>query len=33
MNGKTQPAYAPEFRQQIVELYAGASSFRASSNS
>ncbi len=22
MNGKTQPAYAPEFRQQIVELYA-----------
>ena len=22
MNGKRQPAYAPEFRQQIVELYA-----------
>ena len=22
MNGKTQAAYAPEFRQQIVELYA-----------
>ena len=22
MNGKTQPAYAPEDRQQIVELYA-----------
>ena len=22
MNGKTQPAYAPESRQQIVELYA-----------
>ena len=22
MNGKTRPAYAPEFRQQIVELYA-----------
>ena len=22
MNGKTQPAYAPEFRQQIVQLYA-----------
>ena len=22
MNGKTQPAYAPECRQQIVELYA-----------
>ena len=22
MNGKTQPMYAPEFRQQIVELYA-----------
>jgi len=22
MSGKTQPAYAPEFRQQIVELYA-----------
>ena len=22
MNGKTQPAYAPEFKQQIVELYA-----------
>ncbi len=22
MNGKTQPAYAPEFRLQIVELYA-----------
>ena len=22
MNGKRQPTYAPEFRQQIVELYA-----------
>ena len=22
MNGKTQPVYAPEFKQQIVELYA-----------
>ena len=22
MNRKTQPAYAPEFRQQIIELYA-----------
>lgn len=22
MNGKTQAAYAPEFKQQIVELYA-----------
>ena len=22
MNGKRQPAYAPEFKQQIVELYA-----------
>ena len=22
MNGKTQPTYAPEFKQQIVELYA-----------
>ena len=22
MNGKTQEAYAPEFKQQIVELYA-----------
>ena len=22
MNGKTQPTYAPEFRQQIVELFA-----------
>ena len=22
MNGKTQPAYAPKLRQQIVELYA-----------
>ena len=21
MNGKTRPAYAPEFRQQIIELY------------
>ena len=26
MNGKTQPAYAPEFRQQIVELYANGRS-------
>ena len=23
MNGKTQPVYAPEFRRQIVKLYAG----------
>ena len=26
MNRKTQPAYAPEFRQQIVELYASGRS-------
>ena len=26
MNGKAKPAHAPEFRQQIVELYANARS-------
>ena len=26
MNGKTRPAYAPEFRQQIIELYASGRS-------
>ena len=26
MNGKTRPAYAPEFRQQIIEMYASGRS-------
>ena len=26
MNGKRQPTYAPEFRQQIIELYASGRS-------